>query len=82
MHALLIVLALLGGFAVPSSLGAITTLQWISIGLSVAGDAKNLKNLPREAQQLRAFLESPAFRQMLATNGEAAIKWQDRQMEN
>lgn len=71
MHALLIVLALLGGFAVPSSLGAITTLQWISIGLSAAGE---VQKLPRELAQFQALVESPAFRAWVARNGEGAIR--------
>lgn len=86
MHALLLLIGLLLGTAAPSSLAAITTLQWIELGVTVANDAvklpKELREFQQGAQQLRAFTESPAFRQMLAANGEAAIKWQDRQMEN
>jgi hypothetical protein len=43
-----------------------------------------LKGLPaaiKTERQLIAYLNSPQFRAMAAANGEAAIKWQDRQME-
>ena len=32
--------------------------------------------------QVWKFLNSPQFRAMAAANGDAAIRWQDRQMEN
>lgn len=33
-------------------------------------------------KQVWAFVNSPQFRAMAAANGDAAIRWQDRQMEN
>lgn len=79
MHVLLILLGLLGGFAAPASLAAITPLQWASVGLTVAGEVPKAVKANRE---MMAIIASPAFRAMLAANGEAAIRWQDRQMEN
>ena len=71
MHVLLVVLALLGGFAVPASLGAITTLQWVSIGFAVAGD---VKKLPGDLARFQSLIESPQFRAWVAANGEGAIR--------
>lgn len=86
MHGLLLLIGLLLGTAPPASLAAISTLQWIELGVTVANDAvklpEDLKQFHQEAQQLRAFVKSPTFARILAANGEAAIKWQDRQMEN
>ncbi len=73
MHVLLILLGLLGGFATPVSLAAITPLQWVSVGLAVAGKAQKL---PGDLARFQALVESPAFRAWVAANGEAAIKLQ------
>lgn len=83
MSALLVVIGLLLGTAAPASLAAVTTLQWAELGLIVGNDA--IKLAPRALRDERAlvqFLQSPAFRLMLARNGDAAIRWQERQMEN
>ena len=71
MAALLIVLGLVGGFATPASLGAITVLQWVGIGLTVADKAVRL---PKELRQFEALVNSPAFRAWAAANGEVAIR--------
>lgn len=70
MAALLVLLGLLGGFATPVAIAAITPIQWALIGVNAADYARRL---PKEAQQLRAFLESPQFRAWAAANGERAI---------
>jgi hypothetical protein len=79
LSALLIVIGLLLGTAAPASIAAITTLQWVQLSLALA---KGIPQVIKADQQVIAFIQSPAFRVMLAANGEAAIRWQDRQMEN
>ncbi len=73
MHVLLIVLGLLGGFAAPASLAAITPLQW---GLIAYGAASNGKDLIKLDAQMRQLVESPAFRIWVAANGARAIQLQ------
>ncbi len=73
MHYLLIVLGLLGGFATPASLAAITPLQWVLVAAGVESNGKSLLKLDAQMLQL---IESPAFRQWVAANGERAIQLQ------
>lgn len=58
-----------------ATLGAMTAADWALFALN------NAPTVIRTERQLFAFLNSPAGRRMLAANGEAAIRWQDRQME-
>lgn len=73
MHVLLIVLGLILGTAAPASLGAITALQWVEIGLTLGNDAIKL---PGQYRQFQAIVNSPAFRVWVAANGEAAMRLQ------
>ena len=73
MSALLVVIGLLLGTAAPASLGAITALQWAELGITVAGDARDMIKLQ---QQLAVMVNSPAFRAWAAANGDAAIRLQ------
>lgn len=73
MHAVLpIVMVLIFGKA---TLGAMTAADWALFALN------NIPKAVKTEAQIIAFLNSPAGRQMLAANGEAAIRWQNRQME-
>ncbi len=73
MHVLLIVLGLLGGFAAPASLAVITPLQWALIAYGAVSNGKEVLKLDA---QMRQLVESPAFRQWVAANGERAIQLQ------
>lgn len=79
---MLVLIGLLLGTAAPASLAAVTTLQWAQLSLILANGAVKLApGALRQEVALIQFMQSPAFRQMLAANGEAAIRWQDRQQE-
>lgn len=78
MSALLVAIGLVLGTAAPASLAVITPLQWALLGINVAGDVRQAVQLERS---LAILLRNPSVRLMLAANGEAAIRWQDRQME-
>lgn len=72
-------LAIIISLLIGSPVGAALTLPQIA---ALAGVI--IKGLPaaiKTEKQLYAFVNSPAFAQMLARNGDAAIRWQDRQME-
>ena len=71
MSALLILIGLLLGTAAPASLAAVSTLQWVMIGLTVAGDAQKGVKV---AQELYVLSQNPAFRAMVAANGDVAIR--------
>ena len=75
---LAVVLGLLLGTTGPVALGALTTFQIAQLALM------GIKIAPKAIateQLLIQFIKSPQFREMLAANGEAAIRWQDKQME-
>ena len=57
---------------------AMTPTLWALFAL---GQVSNIPSYIKTEKQLIAFINSPAFRQMAARNGEAAIQWQQKQME-
>lgn len=73
MHALLLLIGLLLGTAPPISLAAISTLQWIELGVTVAGDVPKAVKMNRQLMQI---VQSPAFARWVAANGAAAIRLQ------
>lgn len=78
MAALAVALGLLLGASGPIALGALTTFQIAQLALM---GIKIAPSAIKTEKQIIVFLNSPEFRAMAAANGEAAIKWQDRQME-
>lgn len=64
-------------FGAPS-FAAMTPTLWALFALGQVG---NIRGAIKTEKQLYAFLNSPQGRAMLAANGEAAIRWQNKQME-
>lgn len=73
--ALAIALSVLLGSPVAGALSAVQIAALVGIGIKEAPMVIKLD------AQVIAFMKSAAFRQMLAANGDAAIRWQNRQME-
>ena len=77
-------LAMLLVFGAPT-FAAMTPTLWALFALGQVGNLKTYVKVGKTVVKLTkaeiAFLNSPAFRTMAAANGEAAIKWQNRQME-
>ena len=64
---------------------AMTPTLWVLFGLSQVGNLKTYVKVSKKVividKAVIAYMQTPAFRAMAAANGEAAIKWQLRQME-
>jgi hypothetical protein len=61
---------------------AMTPLLWGLFALQNVGTVVKVgKKVIIIDKALVAYMQTPAFRAMAARNGEAAIKWQQRQME-
>ena len=78
MGAVAVALGLLLGASGPVALGALSTFQIAQLALM------GVKLAPKAIiaeKQLLEFIQSPQFRVMLAANGDAAIRWQDKQQE-
>jgi hypothetical protein len=77
-------LAMMLVFGAPT-FAAMTPTLWVLFGLSQAGNLKTYVKVGKKVilidKAIIAYVQTPAFRAMAARNGEAAIKWQQRQME-
>lgn len=78
MAALAVVIGLLLGASGPVALGALTTFQIAQLAIMGVKIGPRVISFDRK---LIAYINSPAFRLTAAANGEAAIRWQQRQME-
>jgi hypothetical protein len=64
---------------------AMTPTLWVLFGLSQVGNLKTYIKVGKKVividKAVVAYMQTPAFRAMAARNGEAAIRWQQKQME-
>lgn len=74
-----VAVALIVSFLIGAPVTGALTLPEI---LALAGVlAKELPVAIKTEQQIVAFMQTPEFRAMVEANGDAAIRWQDRQIE-
>jgi hypothetical protein len=74
-------LAMMLVFGAPT-FAAMTPALWAVFALNNVGTAIKVgKKVIIIDKAIIAYMQTPAFRAMAAENGEAAIKWQQRQME-